>query len=120
MSEPTQSEKLAALHNDRLLKRGATLSEMAELFVDRPGGRYANANRPATEVPRQPEHSPWAADVVGVEPPLGVSVSEAPVVGEPHEVERSIETAAVHPAPCSPCLAATVEPAAVSLIRRRC
>jgi len=39
--EPTQSEKLAALHNDRLLKRAA-YADVVDLYDDsRPHGRFA-------------------------------------------------------------------------------
>jgi hypothetical protein len=46
MDEPTQAEKLAALHNDRLLKRGQTYADLVDLYDDtRPHGRLPLAHR---------------------------------------------------------------------------
>src|SRR5262245_41722369 len=74
-------------------KRAAAYSHVAELFNPPAGGRFAASSAPLTQYPRQPEHSPWAAGVVGREPPIGFSVEEMPIVGEPHEVAASQETA---------------------------
>jgi hypothetical protein len=115
MDEPTQAEKLAALHNDRLLR--AAYSDVVDLYDDtRPHGRFAvGARQPITEYPRQPEGSPWHHDPLGPEPPLGYSVDQMEPVGSPAEVEASIQRleAAATPVPCA-------AGAAASLIRRRC
>jgi hypothetical protein len=44
----------------------------------------------AVHMPRLPENSPWSCDPVPPEAPLGIDVSETPIVGEPHEVEASL------------------------------
>jgi hypothetical protein len=41
-------------------------------------------------VPPQPAGSPWTADPVGPEPPLGFSVDAVPVVGTHAEMLRSL------------------------------
>jgi hypothetical protein len=125
--EPTQSEKLAALHNDRLLKR-ATYSHVVELYDDtRPHGRFAvGASQPLTQYPTQPPHSPWFDARFNGPDPLGYSVDAMEPVGSPAEIEASIrrlEAAASTPTP-SPCAvsAKPVEAAASPppTIRRRC
>src|SRR5262245_5785622 len=54
-------------------------------------GRFAAGTPTVTPgpVPRQPEGSPFAADLVGQEPPLGLSVDWLPPVGEVHELSAS-------------------------------
>jgi hypothetical protein len=118
IDEPTQAEKRAVLRNDALV-RGAALADVAEVFNPQPGGRFAASAPTTTSIPRQPEGSPWAADPVPPEPPLGFSVDDLPIVGEPHEIERSIAA----PALTTPVISApgVVEPsagAAPSRIRR--
>jgi hypothetical protein len=122
MDEPTQAEKLAALHNDRLLKRGVAYADVVDLYDDsRPHGRFAiGAQQPLTEYPRQPPNSPWHHDPVGLEPPLGYSVNEMEPVGTPAEVARSVEAATRPSTPTSPCSARPSVSGAASLIRRRC
>jgi hypothetical protein len=118
--EPTQAEKLAALHNDRRV-RDATFADVVDLYSPSPGGRFATLALPTVEVPRLPEGSPWHHDAVGVEPPLGFSVNAMEPVGEPHEVEaaaRRLEAAAGPAAPISASSSASVVGAA-SPIRRR-
>jgi hypothetical protein len=119
--EPTQADKRAVLDNDR---RVAAYADVVELFNPQPGGRFAiGAQQPVTQVPRQPPHSPWHHDPVGLEPPLGYSVNEMVAVGTPAEVEASIRQleAATRPStPTSPCSARPSVAGAASLIRRRC
>jgi hypothetical protein len=100
--EPTQAEKRAVLDNDRRV----AYADVVDLYNPQPGGRFAVSSKPVTEVPRQPAHSPWHHDPVGLEPPLGYSVDEMEPVGTPAEVEASIRQleAATRPAP-SPCSA---------------
>jgi hypothetical protein len=120
MDEPTQAEKLAQLHNDRLLKGGVAYSHVVDLYDDtRPHGRFAvGARQPLTEYPRQPPHSPWfETRFNGPEAPLGYSVNQMDPVGTPAEVARSVE-AATQPAPSSG--ARPSVSGAASLIRRRC
>jgi len=125
MTEPTQSEKLAALHNDLLFKRGTAYSDVVDLYDDsRPHGRFAvGARQPVTEYPRQPPGSPWSGvPALNGPDPLGYSVDAMEPVGSPAEVEASIKRleAATQPAPTSPCVSATVAGAASPTIRRRC
>jgi hypothetical protein len=88
--ELTQAEKLAALHNDRLVARTyLDHARAAELEI---GGRYAAARAELSAVPVVPRlpAGHWGNDPLPrTEPPLGWSVDEMPVVGEPHEVERA-------------------------------
>ena len=41
--------------------------------------------------PKLPASSPWSCDPVPPEEPLGIDVSESPIVGEHHEVEASLD-----------------------------
>jgi hypothetical protein len=117
--EPTQADKLEVLRNDQRV----AYSHVVELYNPQPGGRFAiGAQQPVTQVPRQPPHSPWHHDPVGLEPPLGYSIDQMEPVGTPAEVEASIrqlEAAASTPTPL-PCSASARPVGAASLIRRRC
>jgi len=122
--EPTQRNKLEALRNDLLLKRGvAAYADVVDLYDDtRPHGRFAvGARQPVTEYPRQPETSPWHHDPVGLEPPLGYSVETMEPVGEPHEVADSLKQleAATLLTPTSPCFSAKDAGAASPSFKRR-
>src|SRR5262245_23373298 len=72
-------------------RRGRTyLGQTQDL--DDMGGRFARVVRttvtgtePITRYPNQPVDSPWHADPIGTEPPLGVSVDAIEPVGELHE-----------------------------------
>jgi hypothetical protein len=57
----------------------------AEISEPLPQGRYANVEprhvvgrAPVEDVPRHPADSPWHADPVGPEPPLGIEI-DAPI-----------------------------------------
>ena len=59
------------------------------------GGRFAKADvvvgqRPSVVYPRLPSSSPWAADMVPVEPALGYSVHDLLPTGEVGEIEASL------------------------------
>jgi hypothetical protein len=89
--ELSQADKLKHLHNDLLVQR-RTYLDIAQASALELGGRFAGARPQVTAVPvvpRLPASSPWASDPVPPEPPLGFSVDDLPVVGEPHEVERA-------------------------------
>jgi hypothetical protein len=69
----------------RVLRESTRLGHAEANADDEAGGRFAKLNRPAvvgaspvSQYPWQPEESPWAADPVGPEPPLGVDVNEVP------------------------------------------
>lgn len=119
--EPTQAEKRAVLRNDQ---RVAAYSHVVDLYDDtRPHGRFAvGARQPVTQVPRQPEHSPWSADSVRFNGPdeLGFSIDQMAPVGSAAEIETSIRQleAATRPAPSSSPARPTVAGAA-SPFRRR-
>jgi hypothetical protein len=89
-----QMERLKQFHNDRLVRRvGTTMADLTGVVSDDVrGGRYAPPSRkpeaPPT-YPHQPPNSPYSADPVGLEPPLGYSIEDQPVVGEPHEVAEA-------------------------------
>ena len=93
----------------------------SQLPVDQPDGRFAVAtkqaalsgSKPNVDYPAGPN---WAAQAVGVEPPLDMDVNWLAPVGEPWEIEeaqriqdmRALDAAADHPvvsaavAPASP------------------
>ncbi len=66
--EITQADKRAVLKNETLLSRAGHVE---------PGMAQANVvgNAPVPEYPRLPANSPWAADPVPPEPPLGEDVN---------------------------------------------
>jgi hypothetical protein len=71
-------------------KKASTYHEQAKLSEQLDAGRYKSAisgTEPTVDYPRLP-FSPWTNDPP--EPPLGYSVAEVPICGEPHEVERSL------------------------------
>jgi hypothetical protein len=67
------------------------------------GGRFAKPQQivGAKPVPEYPAGPNWAPQAVGVEPPLGFDINETPVVGEPWEVEASLERAEQQASPQS-------------------
>jgi hypothetical protein len=88
----TMKEKVEQLRNDQ--RNASTLHQFAQSEAGEVGGRFAkpatvNASQQAVHYPRLPTSSPWANDPVPPEEPLGIDVSEAPIVGEPHEVLAS-------------------------------
>jgi hypothetical protein len=85
-----QKERKAILKND-----ATTLHKFAQSEAGEIGGRFAkpatlNASQSAVHYPKLPTSSPWSSDPVPPEEPLGIDVSEAPIVGEPAEVEASL------------------------------
>jgi hypothetical protein len=71
-------------------RRGQTyMGQVTDLEM---GGRFAElpkatvtGTEPVPMVPQQPAGSPWKADPVGPEPPLGYNVDDQEPVGEVHE-----------------------------------
>jgi hypothetical protein len=105
--EPTAAEKLAVLHNSRLVKKAEERKEANTFFAaarrdlgldpTNTGTRAATVSgeAPTVRYPRLPPSSPWGApDPVPPEPPLGFSVSEPIVCGEVFEQERSLSALA--------------------------
>ena len=65
-------------------------------YQDEVGGRWAKPTQvsgkdPATLYPKLPTTSPWSNDPVPPEAPLGIDISEPPIVGESWEVEASLD-----------------------------
>jgi hypothetical protein len=93
----TVADKLAQIHNERRLREAppqpSTYFQQAKIgeSLDQPGGRYRTGSG-SDQWPRLPEGSPWAdGPSPGLEPPLGEALGPAPIVGEAHEVARSLE-----------------------------
>jgi hypothetical protein len=74
-------------------RRGFTYYDHALAQADlEAGGRFAAVNKATVTpapMPALPEGSPWHADPVGQEPPIGYSIDEQPPVGEPHELANA-------------------------------
>jgi hypothetical protein len=97
----SQKERRQVLANDRAnigKSRDAssgTFHQFAQSEAGEVQGRWAKpaqvtGSEGAVHMPRLPENSPWAApDPSGQEPPLNIDVTEAPITGEPFEVEAS-------------------------------
>jgi hypothetical protein len=68
---------------------------LAELQLEQgQSGRFTdkavvNGSKPTVGVPRQPEGSPWAGDLVPPEPPLGYEINSQEPCGEPFELAAS-------------------------------
>jgi hypothetical protein len=63
------------------------------------GGRF-RPGRSFDPVPRQPPNSPWAADVVGIEPPLGEKVDALPcMISRDGDDQRGLTPWTYGPAP---------------------
>jgi hypothetical protein len=100
-----QHERLQELFNDLAVRRHqerkpaeetGTLYDHAQGDANTVGGRWAAQNRAtlsgdkiSVDYPTLPDASPWHAGNA-VEPPLGFSIDEAPIVGEWHEVQASL------------------------------
>jgi hypothetical protein len=109
-TEREQQERKAYLENEKLLRKAAedrrlsTYLAMALADSELPGrfGKVTQQNivgiAPTPQYPAQPS-IPWPNEP----DPLGFSVEDMPVVGEPHEIEeaarilREREDAAAHP-----------------------
>jgi hypothetical protein len=95
----TMKRNREILENDR--KAMATYKSIAEANADLElGGRYAKVTKTTVtgsgpiSHPQLPEGNPFKCDPVGIEPPLGFSVEDQPATGEPHEILRSLSSAA--------------------------
>jgi hypothetical protein len=121
-NDASQAERRRILDNDR---KASTYSRIAQSEAeDLAGGRYAAMGKPsvtgttpAIRYPVQPPNSPWASDLLGPEPPLGIDINAMQPVGEPHEVKASERTepapAAIDPEP------APINPSTANPIRLR-
>jgi hypothetical protein len=97
----SMQSKREVLENERRLKQEAAsarstfLDHAATSAMDAYGGRYSSiamnnppnvvGRTPVPQYPKLPPESPWHHDPTSPEEPLGWSVNDTPVVGEPHE-----------------------------------
>jgi hypothetical protein len=94
-NDASPADRLAVHRNDERVHRGGTYHEIAIAEADAVGGRFAAASKQRVvgsgpfEYPQLPASSPWHRDPVPDEPPIGIDISAAPIVGEPHEVALS-------------------------------
>jgi hypothetical protein len=89
--EASREEKAAILkvEADRAIN---TLRAMSSVLDPPAGGRFAKPSPPVDPAKLYaplPASSPWHSDPVPNEEPLGFSVEDMPVMGEPFEVERA-------------------------------
>jgi len=87
----SQKERRQVIRND-----ATTLHDFAQSAAGEISGRWAkpatvNASEQAAHYPRLPTSSPWSNPIEAVEPPLGFSVEETPIVGEYAEVQASLD-----------------------------
>jgi hypothetical protein len=93
-NDSTPDERREVLQNDRDLLPKTTFSTFAEAFADEERGGRFKTDRPTQIIGSAPvPNYPGAGqeDPCGMEPPLGLDLSAAPIVGEAHEVRASIE-----------------------------
>jgi hypothetical protein len=93
----TMKEKEAVLRNDQRV--ASTFQSRAQAEADDVRGRWAQEHKATVigtsdataQYPKLPS-GPWADPVqIPPEEPLGYDISEAPIVGEPHEIAASID-----------------------------
>jgi len=85
--DATMKEKEAVIRND-----ARVASTYLDHYHDDEGGRFA---KPQTVIgsdgAQYPMAAPnWSLDPVPPEPPTGHDINEAPIVGEPHEIAKSL------------------------------
>jgi hypothetical protein len=105
----TAEEKVAALFNEQKLRNAQRRSESASTFqsfaqaeAEEVRGRFSQFEKAnvigstakPSQYPPAPNH-----DTTGIEPPLGYSIDEQVVVGEPHEVRASLASASLPSSP---------------------
>ena len=96
MTNPTQPFNNSASQAERreeLRQQTLQFRTAADLGLEN-SGRFAKPFEVigSSPTPQYPQVAPnWANDPTGVEPPLGYSIDEAPVVGESFEVQASID-----------------------------
>jgi len=88
-----QKERRQIIRNDRA--NVSTFHQFASSEANEVGGRFArptqiSGTNPTPLYPKLPASSPWSCDPVPPEEPLGIDISEPPVVGESFEVEQSL------------------------------
>jgi hypothetical protein len=92
-----QAERRETLQNDarvRQQQQGTTFSQFAQDEANEIGGRFGAHEKSvvvgSAPAPDYPPGPTWCAGDQGVEPALGYAINDAPVVGELHEVEKSL------------------------------
>jgi hypothetical protein len=93
-NDATPDERRDVLQNDRDLLPKTCFSSFAAAFAEEDRGGRFKTEQPTqiigtAPIPKYP--GAGQVDPVGQEPPLGVDLSAAPIVGEPHEVQASID-----------------------------
>ena len=86
MSDITNADKLAALHNQKLLRKGTSLADLADVFDPPRAGRFAPQAGKVSELVAPI----WAGQDNVTEPPLGYDINAQEPTGTPAEVEASI------------------------------
>jgi hypothetical protein len=98
-SEKMKSSDIEIKERKALAASTTTMSyhtrALAELQLEQgQSGRFTDkvsviGSKAAVVYPRQPENSPWAADLVPPEAPLGYEINSQEPVGEPFEIAAS-------------------------------
>jgi len=102
----SQADRAATLQNDRRVQKDTFHSRQIAGESQLPRDRFFNENKSQimgaylSQYPKLPADH-WSNQTAAVPPEesLGFSVEEVPVVGEPHEIEASLERA--QPSPSS-------------------
>jgi hypothetical protein len=92
-NDATPDERRDVVENDRKQQGGSYHSlAQGDLALGRVGRHAAITPTTVVGADEQTKY-PGAdqVDPVGTEPPLGVDLSAAPIVGEPHEIQASID-----------------------------
>jgi hypothetical protein len=92
--EASREEKAAIIQNEKRLNTRAAMTSVLDPAL---AGRFAATAKadftvgrdPTVEYPKLPDGSPWRQQQPPDEEPLGFSVEEMPVMGEPFEQERA-------------------------------
>jgi hypothetical protein len=85
----TDKERRAAIKDDPSTYFGHTHDEAGGRFQKQVPTNVSGKD-PATLYPKLPTSSHWSNDPVPPEAPLGIDVTETPIVGESFEVEQSL------------------------------
>ena len=98
-----QRLRLETLLNDGLIRKQTMHSRTASDIAQENQGRFAKGttiigSEPTVQYPAGPN---WSPDPTGVEPPLGFSVNEPVVTGEPFEIKASLQSHSADDAPGS-------------------
>jgi hypothetical protein len=105
VNNATMAEKHEIAKNDQRVHRDTNFSRAEGEFSLAQSGRHAQRVNitgqwdSLARYPKLPATSPWSCDPVPPEEPLGYSVEETPIVGEPHEQQLGDGASATPPSP---------------------